>query len=77
VASALAELGPPVRLVDEYETTRRARELYVAEHPPRGWRRLVPRGLLSPDRPIDDYAAILIGRRCLEETAASPARGDA
>lgn len=61
----LERLGPPVSLVDEFETTRRARELYFAEHPPRGWRRLVPVGLQVPPRPIDDYAAILIARRFL------------
>lgn len=61
----LKELGPPVALVDEFETTRRARELYFAEHPPRGWRRLLPAGLQVPPRPVDDYAAILIARRFL------------
>ncbi len=65
VAAALRALGPPVREVDEFETTRRARELYFREHPPAGWRRLLPVGLQTPPRPIDDYAAILIGRRFL------------
>ena len=43
----------------------RARELYFREHPPRGWRRLVPTGLQLPPVPVDDYAAILIARRFL------------
>jgi len=77
VAVRLESLGLPICLVDEYETTRFARELYFADHPPRGWRRMLPRGLLSPGRPVDDYAAILIGRRHLEARAAPPARGDA
>jgi RNase H-fold protein (predicted Holliday junction resolvase) len=77
VAVRLESLGLPICLVDEYETTRFARELYFADHPPRGWRRMLPRGLLSPGRPVDDYAAILIGRRYLEARVASPARGDA
>ncbi|HTX59578.1 MAG TPA: pre-16S rRNA-processing nuclease YqgF [Verrucomicrobiae bacterium] len=59
----LAPLGLPIHLVDERETTRYARELYFAEHPPRGWRRLLPRGLQTPPCPIDDYAAVLIARR--------------
>jgi RNase H-fold protein (predicted Holliday junction resolvase) len=63
--AALAPLGLPIHLVDEYETTRMARALYFADHPPRGWRRLVPLGLQVPPRPVDDYAAILIGRRFL------------
>jgi RNase H-fold protein (predicted Holliday junction resolvase) len=61
----LGALGVPIQLVDEFETTREARELYFAEHPPRGWRRLVPLGLQLPPRPVDDYAAILIARRFL------------
>jgi RNase H-fold protein (predicted Holliday junction resolvase) len=65
VGGQLAELGVPVDLVDEFETSRRARELYFRDHPPRGWRRLIPLGLQVPPRPVDDYAAILIARRWL------------
>jgi RNase H-fold protein (predicted Holliday junction resolvase) len=54
-----------VALVDEYETTLRARARYFEDHPPRGLRRLIPRGMLLPDRPIDDYAALLIAERFL------------
>lgn len=64
--AALAELALPIYPVDEFETSRRARELYFADHPPRGWRALVPAGMQLPPRPIDDYAAILIARRFLE-----------
>lgn len=63
----LTALGVPVHLVDERETTLRARVLYFADHPPRGWRRLVPLGMQVPPRPIDDYAAVLIARRYLAE----------
>lgn len=66
VASAAAEAaGLRVELVDERETTLHARERYFRDHPPRGWRRLIPRGMLLPDRPIDDYAALLIAERFL------------
>ena len=61
----LSVIGVPVHLVDERETTLRARALYFADHPPRGWRRLVPLGMQVPPRPIDDYAAVLIARRYL------------
>jgi RNase H-fold protein (predicted Holliday junction resolvase) len=71
VATSLGFLGLPIHLVDEYETSRAARELYFADHPPRGWRRLVPIGLQLPARPIDDYAAILIARRFLARGAAA------
>jgi RNase H-fold protein (predicted Holliday junction resolvase) len=65
IRATLAALGIPIHLVDEYETSRGARSLYFTEHPPRGWRRLVPLGMQLPPRPIDDYAAILIARRFL------------
>jgi RNase H-fold protein (predicted Holliday junction resolvase) len=66
VIRSLASLALPVHPVDEYETTRFARELYFADHPPSGWRRLLPLGLQTPPRPVDDYAAILIARRYLD-----------
>jgi RNase H-fold protein (predicted Holliday junction resolvase) len=65
VHTALELLGIPIHLVDERETSRLARNLYFADHPPRGWRRLIPIGMQLPGRPIDDYAAILIARRFL------------
>jgi RNase H-fold protein (predicted Holliday junction resolvase) len=63
----LAALGIPVIYVDERETTLKARSLYFADHPPRGWRRLIPLGMQVPPRPIDDYAAVLIARRFLSD----------
>lgn len=69
VRAGLMHFSLPIHLVDEHETSRFARGLYFADHPPRGWRRLIPLGLQLPARPIDDYAAILIARRFL-------ARGD-
>jgi RNase H-fold protein (predicted Holliday junction resolvase) len=63
VAAQLAPYGVPVHIVDEYETTLRARARYFDDHPPRGWKRWVPRGMLLPPRPIDDYAALLIAER--------------
>jgi hypothetical protein len=65
VCAAVTELGVPFVLVDERETTLRARSRFFADHPPRGWKRLIPRGMLVPDRPIDDYAALLIAERYL------------
>lgn len=51
--------------IDEYRTTDEARVLYFQENPPRGFWRLVPLGLQFPPRPIDDYAAVVLGRRFL------------
>ncbi len=66
VGAMLATLGIPIELVDERETTLLARKRYFQAHPPRGWRRLVPRGMLLPPRPIDDFAALLIAERLLD-----------
>ncbi len=66
VAAIVRELGLPVEIVDERETTLLARRRYFAAHPPRGWRRLVPQGMLLPPVPIDDFAALLIAERLLE-----------
>ncbi|HEY5256999.1 MAG TPA: hypothetical protein VIJ12_01320 [Candidatus Baltobacteraceae bacterium] len=65
VRRLLEQTGLPVHLVDEHETTLEARGLYFRDHPPAGWRRLLPLGLQLPPRPIDDYAAELIARRWL------------
>lgn len=69
IARLLETLGAPVRVIDETDTTYRARALYFREHPPRGWRRLVPLGLQLPPGPIDDYAAMLIARRYIARGA--------
>jgi RNase H-fold protein (predicted Holliday junction resolvase) len=65
VSAAVKDAGLPFVLVDERETTLQARARFFIDHPPRGWRRLMPRGMLLPDRPIDDYAALLIAERYL------------
>ena len=72
LACLVEGLGLPVVTVDERETTLRARGLYFADHPPRGWRRLVPLGMQVPPRPIDDYAAVLIARRYLADEGNRP-----
>ena len=69
VSNVVRDAGLAFALVDERETTLRARARFFDDHPPRGWRRLIPRGMLLPDRPIDDYAALLIAERFLQSTA--------
>lgn len=61
----LAEFTVPLRRVPERETTRQARGRYFAEHPPRGWRRLLPLSLQTPPVPVDDYAAWIIAEQFL------------
>lgn len=51
--------------VDEYRTTDEARKLYFEDNPPRGLKKLIPLGMQTPPVPVDDYAAIAIGKRYL------------
>lgn len=55
----------PVEFVDESHSTLRARSRFFQENPPRGLRRLIPRGLLTPNRPIDDLAAVILAEEYL------------
>jgi RNase H-fold protein (predicted Holliday junction resolvase) len=50
----------PVELVDEKNSTLRARVRFFRDNPPGGLLRLIPRGMLVPNRPYDDYAAIIL-----------------
>jgi hypothetical protein len=69
---ALQALALPFEIASERDTTRRARELYFADHPPRGIRRFLPRGLLTPPVPIDDYAAWAIALGWLSRRGRPP-----
>lgn len=62
----------PVSMVDETNTTMAARARYFEEYPPRGFMRLMPRGLRVPPRPVDDFAAVIIAERFLEKLADFP-----
>lgn len=53
--------------INEYKTTEQARKLYFQKNPPRGLKRLIPIGMQTPPGPIDDYAAIIIGRKYLAQ----------
>jgi hypothetical protein len=54
-----------LELVGEAHSTEEARTLYWQAQPPKGWRRLVPLGLLVPPEPLDAYAAVVQVRRWL------------
>ncbi len=54
-------------LINEYRTTDKARKLYFQENPPKGWKKLIPLGMQVPPVPVDDYAAIVIGRKYLKD----------
>ncbi len=73
-AKTLSSLSIPIYIVDEWFSTQRARVRYFKENPPRGWRRLVPRGFLVPTEPYDDYAALLLAEDFLSsQTSDNPA----
>ncbi len=58
VAQSLPQI--PLLVVDEHNTSARARERFLRENPAYGWRRLLPNGLRSPETPYDDYAALML-----------------
>ncbi len=58
LAAAFPEL--PLELVDEWNTSTRAKARFIAENPAPGWRRLLPQTMRSPEVPYDDYAALLL-----------------
>ncbi len=55
--------GTPIILIDEQGTTLEGRRRYFRDHPPRGWRRLLPLSMQRPPEPYDDYVAALLIER--------------
>lgn len=53
--------------VDERYSSLEARERYWQIYPPQGWSKLIPRGMRTPPRPIDDLVAIILIERYLEK----------
>lgn len=58
--------GIPLQIVDEHDSTYRARKLYFEQNPPRGFWRFIPLGLQVPPEPYDDFAAMLLAIRYYE-----------
>jgi len=52
--------------VDERNSSLEARDRYWQLYPPKGLNRLIPEGMRTPPRPIDDIVAILLIERYLE-----------
>jgi RNase H-fold protein (predicted Holliday junction resolvase) len=57
--------GQALLILDERDTTIRARERYWEHTPRRGWRRLLPSTLQVPPVPIDDFVAVILAERAL------------
>jgi RNase H-fold protein (predicted Holliday junction resolvase) len=56
----------PMTQVDERFSTLEARDRYWQMYPPKGLTRLIPQGMRSPPRPIDDIVALILIERYLE-----------
>jgi RNase H-fold protein (predicted Holliday junction resolvase) len=54
---------------DEYRTTEMAKGEYWKANPPKGWRRLLPVTMQVPPVPVDDFVAVILGRRYLKESS--------
>lgn len=65
VKNLAEEQGKAFTFVNEKHTTEEARHRYFEVHPPTGWRKLVPKGMLYPPVPVDDITAWIIGERWL------------
>ncbi len=64
----IASMNPDQHIifVNEKGSSLEARKVYWKLNKPRGLFRLVPRGLLTPPVPVDDYAALIIALRYLK-----------
>ncbi len=54
-----------ILVVDERDTTIKARERYWEFNPRRGWRRILPATLQTPPEPVDDFVALILAERVL------------
>ncbi|MFN8140069.1 MAG: hypothetical protein U0R49_09760 [Fimbriimonadales bacterium] len=57
--------GLSLLIIDERDTSIRARERYWIENPRRGWRRLLPSSLQVPPEPVDDFVAVILAEAAL------------
>lgn len=58
---------PDIVAVDEHRSSDEARKRYWQDHPPRGWKRLIPVTMQVPPVPVDDYVAVILAERYLRE----------
>jgi RNase H-fold protein (predicted Holliday junction resolvase) len=62
-----SELRADIIFVSEKHSTLEGRKLYWKENKPRGLLRFVPTSLRVPPVPVDDYAAVILGKRYLKK----------
>ncbi len=70
----LQQLSAALRLVsvDERYSTLEARDRYWKMYPPKGFYKLMPKGMRSPPRAIDDIVAIILIERYLNRLVSEP-----
>jgi RNase H-fold protein (predicted Holliday junction resolvase) len=57
-----------VTTINETNSTLEARDRYWIMYPPTGLQRLIPQGLRTPPRPVDDLVAIILIERYLRSS---------
>jgi RNase H-fold protein (predicted Holliday junction resolvase) len=69
IVTEVRRLAPSIAVlvVDERDTTMQARERYWEHNPRRGWRRLWPATLQVPPAPVDDFVALILAERVLNQ----------
>lgn len=67
----LADRFPNITVVkvDEHRSSDEARERYWKANPPRGLKALLPVSLQTPPVPIDDYVAVILAERYLNNNS--------
>ncbi|MCR5662753.1 MAG: Holliday junction resolvase RuvX [bacterium] len=60
-------LGREVTVVDEKHSTEQAKMRYFSDNPPKGLKKLIPLSLQDPPVQIDDYAAVVLAEKFIED----------
>ncbi|QPM69505.1 Holliday junction resolvase RuvX [Atribacter laminatus] len=65
VVQLMKKMKMNYEFIEERLSTLEARKLYFKMNPPRGLKKLLPKGFLVPSVAIDDWSAVIIGQRYL------------
>lgn len=71
----LKQFNLPIVMVDENRSSIEGRIRYLQENT-HGLKKLIPIGLRVPDRPFDDYVAVILAERYLNTLALNPKAAD-
>lgn len=62
----IAGFQQEIVFVDEDKSSILGRKRFLLDHPGKGLARFLPIGLRTPDRPYDDYVAVILAERYLD-----------